>query len=193
MNAPKISLLLILVIIWSGSVWAQESKLEQSLYPPHKIAVYGSFGYFFLYGALNVNIEGKVWQNKNVSGKSIWLKASAGGWLSYYSYEDGGQAYLLGGVYLAGKSDHFFEAMFGATYIYNRVSYNALKAEYDWELKNNPDFDPPYFSEPQKSDYILVLPAGSVGYRYQPSKSHFLFRAGIGFPDTIYISVGFSI
>lgn len=192
MILPKISLLIIFVIIWSGWLPAQENKLEESLYPPHKITLYGSFGNYYLYGILSVNIEGKVWQSTKMWKKSIWVKASASRWLSYLSYEAGGPAYLLGGVFLTGKSNHFIEANLGATYLYNRVGYNAMLSEYEYDQDHDPNF-PPYRNEPQKSDYILILPAGSLGYRYQPSKGHFLFRAGIGFPDAFYISVGFSI
>lgn len=188
MISTKISLILILVIFWSGSVPAQENNLKQSSSQPHKITLYGNLGNFYLYATLSLNIEAKIWQRKKKLEKSIWIKAGASWWVSYLSYEAGGPSFLLGGVYMTGKSDHFFEAMLGATYIYNRITYNAMLSEYEGERYYNPDI-----SEPQKSEYIQILPAGSVGYRYQPSNRQFLFRAGVGFPDAFYFSLGFSI
>lgn len=38
----------------------------------------------------------------------------------------------------------------------------------------------------------FVLPAGNVGYRFQKPRGRFIFRTGVGFPEAIYISLGFS-
>lgn len=171
---------------------AQNHNSKSVSHHTKNVSVYGNFGYYVVYGTVSLNVEAKVWSRNRDLGRSIWVKAYASRWYGALGYEDGGPAYLVGGVYLAGRSEHFFEAMLGATYIYNKISYNNLKGEYDYERVHNPDVPPP-FSEPLKSDYIYFLPAGSAGYRYQPINGNFLFRAGFGFPDALYVSIGFSI
>jgi len=37
-----------------------------------------------------------------------------------------------------------------------------------------------------------LFPSASIGYRKQKPGSHFIFRTGIGFPDALYVSWGFS-
>lgn len=36
-----------------------------------------------------------------------------------------------------------------------------------------------------------LLPAGSVGYRFQKPGGHFIFRTGAAFPESFYLSFGF--
>ena len=43
-----------------------------------------------------------------------------------------------------------------------------------------------------QGEYILIFPAGNLGYRYQKPKGGFVFRTGIGWPETIYLSFGYS-
>ena len=41
-------------------------------------------------------------------------------------------------------------------------------------------------------DRFDIAPAGNLGYRYQKPEGGFIFRAGIAFPESLYISFGFS-
>jgi hypothetical protein len=41
-------------------------------------------------------------------------------------------------------------------------------------------------------DLYYIGPSGTIGYRFQKPGGHFIFRTGIGFPEPIYISLGFS-
>lgn len=186
--------LLVLLLSTILFVPAQAQNLNSESVSQHtkNVSVYGNIGYYVVYGTVSLNVEAKVWSRSRDLRRSIWAKAYASRWYGQLIYEDGGPAYLVGGVYLAGRSEHFFEAMFGATYIYNKISYNNMKSEYDDYLVLNPD-ESPHFPEPLKSDDIYILPTGSVGYRYQPINRKFLFRAGFGFPDALYVSIGFSI
>jgi len=43
-----------------------------------------------------------------------------------------------------------------------------------------------------KGDLQGLFPSASIGYRKQKPGSHFIFRTGIGFPDALYVSWGFS-
>jgi hypothetical protein len=38
----------------------------------------------------------------------------------------------------------------------------------------------------------FFLPAANVGYRYQKPKGRLIFRTGLGVPEAIYVSLGFS-
>lgn len=35
-------------------------------------------------------------------------------------------------------------------------------------------------------------PAGALGYRYQKPRGHFVFRAGIGYPEAFFLTLGFA-
>ena len=44
-------------------------------------------------------------------------------------------------------------------------------------------------------DYVertSLVPAGSLGYRFQSPGTGLMFRAGLGFPETLYLGIGFS-
>lgn len=41
-------------------------------------------------------------------------------------------------------------------------------------------------------DLEFVCPSAQVGYRYQPARSGLIFRAGIGLPEPIYATIGYS-
>ena len=36
----------------------------------------------------------------------------------------------------------------------------------------------------------LIIPAGAIGYRFQKPGGKFVFRTGIGFPESLYLSLG---
>ena len=40
--------------------------------------------------------------------------------------------------------------------------------------------------------FSLITPAGTLGYRYQVPNEGFIFRAGVGFPELVYLSLGVS-
>lgn len=66
----------------------------------------------------------------------------------------------------------------GLTLLYDKQSY-------DIDVRN-------YNPKPPRSEYQQILPAITIGYRYQKSTGGFLFRTGIGFPEIIYIGLGSS-
>jgi hypothetical protein len=39
-------------------------------------------------------------------------------------------------------------------------------------------------------DFPSIFPAGALGYRFQKPKGHFIFRIGVGWPESIYLSFG---
>ena len=79
----------------------------------------------------------------------------------------------LGVIGLAGKGNRHFETSLG-------LSLNV-------ETKINVD-DNNYTTEKEE---VFVFPELSLGYRYQKANG-FMFRAGVGFPHTIYLGAGYS-
>jgi hypothetical protein len=39
-------------------------------------------------------------------------------------------------------------------------------------------------------DEFRINPAGNIGYRYQKTNGHFMFRAGLGLPEALYVGIG---
>ena len=42
------------------------------------------------------------------------------------------------------------------------------------------------------SQYSQFIPVGNIGYRFQAPNKDFVFRTGIGLPELLYVSFGFS-
>ena len=91
--------------------------------------------------------------------------------------------------YLFGKQKHYFELGAGATYFYDfKTDYSLLFNE-----------EPPYISAKLSKFGSGVIGTFSAGYRYQPLKGGFTFRAGNSIifkkdflPLWPYVSVGYT-
>jgi hypothetical protein len=88
-------------------------------------------------------------------------------WLSagggrYFVYTDWGTQFNLKSFALFGKNAAHFELGVGAA---------VIKTE--------------------SMDQFKLLPAGNLGYRFQKSDGHFMFRTGVGLPEGLYIGFGF--
>ena len=46
--------------------------------------------------------------------------------------------------------------------------------------------------KPSRLNHTTITPAANIGYRYQKPSGGFVFRTGIGFPDGVYLSLGFA-
>ena len=40
------------------------------------------------------------------------------------------------------------------------------------------------------SNYMAIYPVGNIGYRFQEPNENYIFRAGIGFPELLYVGFG---
>ena len=74
----------------------------------------------------------------------------------------GGEFIALKAFYtgLTGAKNNHLEVNFGITYMYSKYSSS------------------------------IVTPLATIGYRYQKANGHFLFRAGGGWPENIFLSLG---
>ncbi len=115
--------------------------------------------------------------NKCLFFKTIWLRANYGGWGVWSS---GGpyQSVLLN--LMTGQHKGHLEVNAG-------VARMSDKYSYDDAIANSQFFQEPL---PTSSDFVDFVLAGSLGYRFQAPKGFFVFRAGIGYPDFIYLSFG---
>jgi len=126
---------------------------------------------------VDVSYERMVFDNGTSACYSIWLKAGTG---FYSNWGFGGPVFNLRGVYLTGLGKSHFEASLGASAIYDKVGHpiNVSNAN--------------YFGEPvpSKLDDTFFMPSGSIGYRIQKPGGNFIFRTGVGYPETVYLSFG---
>ena len=71
----------------------------------------------------------------------------------------------------------------GATAMFDKLSYDIGVSNANYPF-------PGYEVEPTRFEYTDFLPAGNFGYRYQKPGTAFIFRAGAGYPEAGYLSLG---
>lgn len=143
----------------------------------NKNSIQATVGFAGLMGAYNVNYERKLVGFEKGTLIGLWSKIGFGGWAVWSS---GGsyQSATLG--ILTGAKNNHFELNVGGARMFNNRSYEEAQ-----------DISA-HFSEPQplKSDYVHVRLVGTAGYRYQKPDGNFLFRCGIGYPETAFVGLG---
>ena len=142
-----------------------------------KNAIYVTLGTVSLAGAYNINYERMIVGFDQGSVQGLWAKAGVGYW-GVWSVGGPYQSLTLG-ILTGPKSSHF-ELNAGVARMVNQQGYDNA------ELINGDNPEQP----PLRSDYIDINPVGSMGYRYQKPGGHFLFRAGLGYPETLYVGLG---
>nr|WKN38260.1 hypothetical protein K4G66_06040 [Tunicatimonas sp. TK19036] len=144
-----------------------------------KNVVHISAGFVPLRGAYNLNYERMIAELSKSFINSILLRVGGGEWGAWAV----GGSHLVGGVsILTGSRKGHVEFNAGLTRLYDRLGYEG-HIESNLLFNNN---EPP----PPKSQFVYYYPAGALGYRYQKPGGHFVFRTGIGYPETIYIGFG---
>lgn len=151
------SLFLLLTI---HSVTGQTSESEKAPERISKNVIYGTLGFFPIWGALNINYERMLGHSTEKFITSWWWRLGGGVW---GAWETGGPHFLSTLSAMTGSGKSHFEAGLGFTV-----------------LNDN------YYHE--NSFY----PAGNIGYRFQKPDGRFVFRAGVGFPETTHLSFGIS-
>jgi hypothetical protein len=159
--------LLVFFSITSTFCYSQSDSTNKEL---NKNNVFATLGFIPLYGVLNGNYERRVWKNKSKLIQTGYIRGSGGAWASWLS---GGPQYGVGMTSLSGSKNSHLEMHLGVSML-----VDSYYEEEDGELA------------PPPSRYLL--PAAGVGYRYQKPGGHFLFRAGLAIPESLYISLGVS-
>jgi hypothetical protein len=143
-----------------------------------KNALQVSAGFSGFRGGYNVTYERLIVSFEKNSLMGLWAKGGFGGWGVIYS--TGGPYQHLSLGILTGKNKGHFELNFGGARMYNKTGL-----EHETALRD-------HHSEPKptKDDYVDFSPIGAMGYRYQKPSGNFLFRCGVGYPESIYIGFG---
>ena len=163
-------------IIFSCSVFGQESTVLEP-----KNIIHGSVGILGLGFAAIINYERLVVKTED---RKYLIKCYAHGGVGYYA-EFGlgyGPTFVTSFKGILGRKNAHLELGLGITGLVNNGNYEY---DYDNYLRGN---EP----KPTRLDHTWLLPAGTIGYRYQTPGEDFVFRTGVGFPDGVYISIGFA-
>ena len=161
-----------LLTLFTSTIFAQAETNETSA----KNAIYASAGSVFVYSSVNLNYDFRIKQSENGFFKNYYATIEAGVFNSNSGFAPGsssnGFTTGIGVIGLTGKGNRHFETSLG-------LSLNV-------ETEINGD-DPNDFEKEE----VFILPELSLGYRYQKANG-FMFRAGVGFPQTVYIGAGYS-
>lgn len=148
-------------------------------------AIYVTFGSLLLYYAVEVSYERLFFENQKLTFGTFWVNVSGGKYVDLFNYEDGGPYYSISITTMTGANEHHFEVNGGMGWMYDKFKYESRLSEYHEYIDSNP-YSPS--AEPSKSDYRFLRPAGSMGYRYQEPNGFLIIRAGIGHPESLYLS-----
>lgn len=165
----------LLLIFVLGYQLHSQAQLSQDL---AKNTLFASVGFIGLGGSIHGNYERVFFQgceNSFIHTLSVRLGAGAGA-----VWGSSGPLAILGVPALIGKQNHHFEAVAGLVTYFDKESYDIGV--------NNAEF----LGEPipPRTEYIDLLLAASAGYRFQKPRGGFMFRAGIGFREGVYIGLG---
>jgi hypothetical protein len=171
-------LFIIILSMLSGLMYCQVFRRESgkqdidSLKHEIKNSIYISAGSYIILMDANINYERMVIRLGRKKAISLFLRAGFGKWASWTS---GGTGGILGAnlMFLTGSSH--IEAGFGAVALFN-------KEMYEMDLK----FEPPASIK----ENMIYSPCINIGYRYQKPGGHFIFRAGISYPEGVYGALG---
>jgi hypothetical protein len=156
------------------------SFIDSSLPGRHtgkKNVVYGTLGFLGVWAVANLNYERKIMVREDKFINSLLIRVGGGTWASW---DVSGPHAVAGLTLLTGKKNSHIEIDFGITTLYDRLGYKLDVS----------DAESGYGSKPSRSDYMATYPAGGIGYRFQKPDGTFVFRTGITFPESFYISFG---
>ena len=167
---------------------AQETKTTSAEPKMCSNAIYGSVGIGGLYFPATIYYERMLKQNMWNRGISSFAKVGIG----TAAHWEGHSEYFLGQYgMLTGREKNHFEASIGFVYFYRGDMYSGSRTT---STTININEDGTYnIIEEKTSVSALSLLSGSIGYRYQKPKGHLVFRTGIGWPEAVYVSLGFSL
>lgn len=123
-----------------------------------------------IYGIVNGNYE-RIFSQKKTGFIKYYLMRYGFGW--YESYGSPGYNAIAGISGLSGLGKRHLELNLGVAAMFN------------WNGYHEED------SNDRALGKTLVIPAGAIGYRFQKPGGSFIFRTGVGFPESFYVSFGF--
>lgn len=172
----KVITLLVLSVLsigYNSSAFGQDSTIVEP-----KNIIYATGGTLGLWFTANFNYERLVAKTKD---RKYLIKCYAHGSAGAYATWGGsGPTYVTSVKGVLGRKNSHLELGIGIAALVNNY-------EYDYSYQNYVRGSEP---KPKKLDYWWILPAATIGYRYQKPGEAFVFRTGVGFPDGVYISFG---
>ena len=160
----KMNFLLIAFFTFQTLAVCQTNIDESSSSNFKKNVLYATFG-LYPYAIFNFNYERQIIHPIKGPMSSINLRLGYGVEGDLSGSEE---LCLLSSNFIFGSGSGHFETDIGAAYL-----FNIVKDNYDKK--------------------VGITPIISLGYRFQKKNGHFVFRTGVGWPDCIYISLGFAL
>lgn len=164
----KLKILFILCFIFFISIgYSQGGKSDINSIGLKKNVIYGTFGVEIedTYVTFLGNYERMIFELPNSFFQSFWIRIGAGPWGAFDS--NGGINYVSTLSAVMGKRSAHLEIGSGVLFTYD----SGLK-----------------MFRPLVDDRHL---AGNLGFRFQRPRGYFVFRTGIGWPEFMYLSLGF--
>lgn len=162
----RVASLLLFFCLISNLAQSQQSIPENK--PPQlkKNVFYGTLGVYpeEFYGTILGNYERMIYLSPGKRGSSLWFRAAAG---PFGSWGNEGWNYVSTVSVLTGKKSSHAEFGFGVL-----LSWDTSAKRFYPLWSNN-------------------YAAANIGYRYQKPGGFFVFRTGAGWPEVMYLSLGF--
>ena len=163
-------ILFIFFIVFSIYPCYGQNSVENHQEVIYRNALQVSAGFSGFRGAYHVTYERRIISFEKNSLIGLWAKGGFGGWGVIYS--TGGPYQHLSLGILTGKNKGHFELNLGGARMYNKTGLEHYTAIRDHQLE------------------LDFSPIGAIGYRYQKPSGNFLFRCGVGYPESVYIGFG---
>ena len=180
-------LFVILGVFLFQSVVAQDIQTNPTAPKLYNNAIYASVGIGGLWLPGTIYYERMLKQQMWDRGISSFAKVGTGS----VAHWEGHSEYVLAqyGMLTGIKKSHF-EASIGLVYFYRGDMYNGPQTSsstYYYE-------DGSVMNVEEKTPIApFEWLSGSIGYRLQKPGGHSVFRTGLGFPEAVYVSWGFSL
>jgi hypothetical protein len=159
-------LLLACLLLFEGITAGQDHESSGDGPGLNKNVIYGTAGFYpeSLYSNILINYERMLFRIPGSFFQSFWLRAGAGPWVAWGNK---GSNYVSTLSVLMGRQGAHLEIGSGVVFTYNS-----------------------YIDEfhPIVNDRHL---AGFFGFRHQKPGGNFILRTGIGWPEGIYLSLGY--
>ena len=157
-------------------------QAEDSITRAPKNVMYASAGNLVHYFTSNVNYERLLTTSDEKIHGSYYLHVGYGG---FATWGVSGRTTDLSVKWLWGQRRSHFELGLGLVNFFDKEGYNIGVSNANYP---SPGTSP----EPSRFAYMFIVPAGTIGYRYQKPEGGLVFRTGIASPDGIYLSAGYA-
>ena len=162
-----------------GRTCFSQEVYSNTLDQERKNAIYGNLGFVPVWFVMNGAYEHRILKTNKSFVNSLWAKVGGGYWTQI---DRGGPLAMAGLTALTGKGKHHIEVSLGFVSLYN---YNDYKRDLEsYRIVGN--------VKPARTDYLDNQIAGGIGYRFQNPDNGFIVRAGVSFPEAIYVGLGFA-